>query len=292
MAVHNAIRKRTTGDYVIFVILTFLMLVIAIPFYNTIVISVETSAAYARNPLSLYPAEFSMDNYRFMFKNNAILYGYRNTVFIAAIGLVYGMTISVMMAYAFSRQFPGKKFFFLLMLFTMFFGGGTVPTFLIMKKLKLINKLLGIILMSGVSSFNIIIMKNGFESTPPALEEAALIDGANDLQIFLRVMLPLQKPLLATFSLFTIVSYWNSWYWPLLLLNSPTKQTLQVVLRAIVNDASQATEVASSGSATAQTFSQGVKMAAVMITMGPIMIVYPFLQKYFNKGVMVGAIKM
>ena len=105
-------------------------------------------------------------------------------------------------------------------------------------------------------------------------------------------MLPLQKPLLATFSLFTIVSYWNSWYWPLLLLNSPTKQTLQVVLRAIVNDASQATEVASSGSATAQTFSQGVKMAAVMITMGPIMIVYPFLQKYFNKGVMVGAIKM
>ena len=133
--------------------------------------------------------------------------------------------------------------------------------------------------------------KSGFEQTPVDLEDAAKIDGANDLVIFLRVMLPLQGPLLATFTLFTAVAYWNEWFWSMLLINSASKMTLQTVLRSIVAEAAAAADV-STGEADLDVFSQGVKMAAVMMAMVPIMCFYPFLQKYFVKGVMVGSVKM
>ena len=202
------------------------------------------------------------------------------------------MSVSVMMAYAFSRrQYPGKRLFFLLMMFTMFFSGGMIPTYLQMKSLGLIDSRWGIILFVGVSSYNIVVLKSGFEQTPPDLEEAAKIDGANDLVIFFSVMLPLQGPLLATFTLFTAVAYWNEWFWSMLLINSSGKMTLQTVLRSIVAEAAAAADV-STGEADLDVFSQGVKMAAVMMAMVPIMCFYPFLQKYFVKGVMVGSIKM
>ena len=206
-------------------------------------------------------------------------------------GTALSMAASVMMAYAFSRKFPGKKLIFLLMMFTMFFSGGMIPTYLQMKALKLIDSRWGIILFVGVSTYNIVILKSGFEQTPIDLEDAAKIDGANDLIIFFRVMLPLQGPLLATFTLFTAVAYWNEWFWSMLLINSASKMTLQTVLRSIVAEASAAADV-STGEADLDVFSQGVKMAAVMMAMVPIMCFYPFLQKYFVKGVMVGSVKM
>jgi len=294
MKISNAIKRRTSGDYVIFLILTVLTLIIAVPFYCAVVISLETSAAYARNPAALFPGEFTLENYAYLFKGGAIWSGYANTLFIAGFGLIWGMGVSVMMAYAFSREgLPGKKLFFIYMLFTMFFGGGLVPTYLLMKDLGFINSRWGIILMGGVSAYNIIIMKGGFESTPASLTEAALLDGANDLQIFFHVMLPLQKPLLATFSLFTVVGYWNSWYWPMILLNKANTQPLQLVLRSICNQfADMAMTTSTSSMISENSFAQGLKMAAVIVTMLPVMLVYPFLQKHFAKGVLVGAIKM
>ena len=293
MKATGSLKRRTTGDYVIFLILTIIALVIAVPFYCAVVISLETSAAYARNPAALFPVEFTLENYAFLFKGGAIWSGYANTLFIAGFGLIWGMGVSVMMAYAFSREgLPGKKIFFLYMLFTMFFGGGLVPTYLLMKNLGFINSRWGIILMSGVSAYNIIIMKGGFESTPASLTEAALLDGANDLQIFFHVMLPLQKSLLATFSLFTVVGYWNSWYWPMILLNKANTQPLQLVLRSICNQAADVAMSSASSMLSENTFAQGLKMAAVIATMLPVMLVYPFLQKHFAKGVLVGAIKM
>lgn len=142
-----------------------------------------------------------------------------------------------------------------------------------------------------MSAYNIIILKSGFEQTPVELEDAARIDGANDLVIFFHVMLPLQSALLATFTLFTAVGYWNEWFWSMLLINSGDKLTLQPVLRAIVAESS-AFEDMSAGEAGSDVFTQGIKMAAVMMTMLPIMCFYPFLQKYFVKGVLVGSIKM
>ena len=179
----------------------------------------------------------------------------------------------------------------MLMMFTMFFSGGMIPTYLQFKSLGMIDSLWGIVFYAGVSAYNIIILKSGFEQTPVELEDAARIDGANDLIIFLRVMLPLQSALLATFTLFTAVGYWNEWFWSMLLINSGNKLTLQPVLRAVIAESS-AFEDMSAGEAGSDVFTQGIKMAAVMITMLPIMCFYPFLQKYFVKGVLVGSIKM
>jgi putative aldouronate transport system permease protein len=173
----------------------------------------------------------------------------------------------------------------------MLFSGGMVPTYLLLKNMGLVDKRFSIILLLGVSTYNIIILKSGFEQTPVSLSEAAKIDGANELVIFLRIMLPLQSALLATFTLFTAVAYWNEWFWSMLMINSSGKMTLQTVLRSIVSEASADADIAS-GEAGLDVFSQGVKTAAVMMTMVPIMCFYPFLQKYFVKGVMVGSIKM
>ena len=264
---------------------------ILLPFYNAVVISLETNRAYALHPVSLYPAEFSLKNYQYLIDKGQLGIGFQNTVLITIAGTILSMAASVMMAYAFSRKFPGKKLIFLLMMFTMFFSGGMIPTYLQMKALKLIDSRWGIILFVGVSTYNIVILKSGFEQTPVDLEDAAKIDGANDLVIFLRVMLPLQGPLLATFTLFTAVAYWNEWFWSMLLINSAAKMTLQTVLRSIVAEAAAAADV-STGEADLDVFSQGVKMAAVMMAMVPIMCFDPFLQKYFVKGVMVGSVKM
>lgn len=293
MARTHKLKSKTTGDYVIFIIMTLLAIIVALPFYLSIVISFETGSAYALNPAALWPGEFTLENYKYLLSTGALGTGYANTLFISGVGLVYAMTTMILMAYAFSRPaFPGKKFFFLYMLFTMFFGGGLVPMYLLMKNLKLTNTLWGIILMGGVSAYNIIIMKGGFESVPSSLSEAATIDGANDFQTFFHVMLPLQLPLIATFSLFTIVGYWNSWYWPSLLLNKQHLMPLQLVLRSVVNTAAHLEEVSASSDSADRMFSDGLKMAAVVATMLPIMCVYPFLQKYFAKGVLVGSIKM
>ena len=167
-----------------------------------------------------------------------------------------------------------------------------IPTYLLIKNLNLLNTHAAIILINLASVYNIIIMKNGFEGIPRDLQEAAMIDGANDLKIFTRVMLPLQKPLIATFSLFTVVSFWNIWYWPMLVLNRSELVTLQLFLRTILASASSASESMASEEFSAMVFSQGIQMASVLIVILPIMAVYPFLQKYFVKGMMVGAVKM
>ena len=288
----SRLRRPTGWDAVIVVALTLIAILIFLPFYNAVVISLETNRAYALNPVSMYPVEFTLRNYEHLIEKGQIGIGYKNTVFITFIGTALSMFAMVAMAYAFSRKrFPGKKFFFLLMMFTMFFSGGMIPTYLQFKNLGLINSVWAVILYSGVSAYNIITLQNGFEQTPPELEEAAKIDGANDLVIFLRVELPLQGALLATFTLFTAVGYWNEWFWSTLLINSGSKMTLQVVLKAIVAE-SAALEDVSTGEAGMDAFAQGIKMAAVMLTMVPIMCLYPFLQKYFVKGVLVGSVKM
>lgn len=286
-------RKRwTLGDVIVTTLLTLFALIIFFPFYNSVVISLETNRAFALYPVSLYPMEFTLNNYQHLIEKGQVAIGYGNTIYVTVLGTAISMMSMVMMAYVFSRKaFPFKKLLFLLVMFTMFFSGGMIPTYLQFKNLGLIDNLWGIILFSGISTYNIIILKSGFEQTPVELEEAAKIDGANDLTIFFRVMLPLQSALLATFTLFTAVGYWNEWFWSTLLINTGNKQTLQPILRAIVAE-STAYEDMSAGEAGADVFTQGIKMAAVMMTMLPIMCFYPFLQKYFVKGVLVGSIKM
>lgn len=284
-------KKVEAMDIIAFVFLTVFALLIFYPFYNAVVSSLMSSQEYTLTPVTLFPQKIILDNYEYMFSQGMMLTGYFNTIFITVIGLAYGLSISVLTAYAFSRKsFPGKKLLFRLMVFTMYFSGGMVPTYLQIKNLGLINSLWSIILMFGVTPFNIIIIKNGFEQTPDGIEEAAKVDGANDLTTFFRIMLPLQKPIIATFALFIAVAYWNEWFWSLLLLNSQKKMTLQLVLRAIINEEDAQGRISAAVAET--TFSQGIKMAAVIATMLPVMCVYPFIQKHFTKGIMLGAVKM
>jgi len=285
-------KKRLEAmDIVALTLMTILTLCILIPFYNSIIISFSSIGSYLRNPFAFWPSEGTMENYTIVLKNGTIFTSYKNTILITVVGTVLTMSVSVAAAFVFSRKaFPGKKLFFLLMLFTMFFSGGTIPTYLIIKQLGMIDHRMTIILMCGISTFNIIVMKNGFEQVPDALEEAARIDGANDLQIFFQVLLPLQTAQIATFTLFTAVAYWNEWFWSMLVLNSSGKMTLMNYLRAIVMEASGVMED-TAADVEVNSFTMGIKMATVVLTMLPIMCVYPFLQKYFVKGVMVGALK-
>ncbi len=284
--------RFTAGDVLVTAALTLLVLTIVYPFYNAIVVSLISPAEYAMTSGLLYPHEPIFDSYLHLFRGKGLWNGYASSAMITGLGTVYGMSISTLAAYAFSRKnYPGKRLLFSLMLFTMFFGGGMIPTYLLIKNLGLINSRAAIILMMGVSPFNIIVMKTGFEQTPESLEEAARIDGANELTIFWRVMLPLQLPIIATFTLFTAVAYWNEWFWSTLIINSGSRIPLQVFLRGIVSSAALEGDISSS-SVEERLFTQGVKMAAMVATMLPVMVIYPFLQRYFVKGVMIGAVKM
>jgi len=288
------IKKLSSVDIIAAVGLTVGMLLIFIPFWNAIVISLQTAKDYSYHPFTLWPHEFTLDNYKSLIgEGETLIRAYGSTIYLTVVGTVVGMAFTTMAAYAFSRKFPGKRFLFKAYLFTMYFGGGLIPTYLLLKNLGLLNTLNATILLSMISVYNIILLKNGFESVPMDLQEAAMIDGGTDMQIFVKVMLPLQKPMIATFSLFTAVGYWNTWYWPMITLTRTDVTVLQLYLKRIIEQATALEQEASSAMiAMQEQFQQGIKMAAVFMVMGPIMIVYPFLQKYFTKGIMVGAVKM
>ncbi len=294
-------KKIETFDIVVMVFLTIFALLICIPFYNMLLTSLATDQKNMTTPALLFlkPSEFSLVNYKYIFDCPILFTGYASTLIIVGGGTVYAMVITILTAYALSRPvFPGRKMFFILItLIPMYFGGGLVPSYLNLRDLGLLNSRLGIILMGGVSCFNIIIIKSSIEQMPESLLEAARIDGANELSLFWKIVLPLQLPIIATFSLFVAVGFWNEWFWPMMILDRSSQWPLPLVLRAIVNASASffnnnASASLSSYMRLSEVSGVGTQMATLFMTIAPIMIVYPFLQKYFVKGVLVGAIKM
>lgn len=292
-------RKRWHFDmftFVSIVIATMFMLLIIIPFWNVIVISFTKSSEFIRSNFLIFPTDSTLDSYKMILGNDRrILIGYRTTLQILLLGLPINMLLTILTSYGLSRpKFPGKKFFMFFVLFTMFFSGGIIPLYLLVKEMSLSNTLWSVILPSAINTFYMIIMRNYFLSLPPALEEAAKIDGASDLKILFRVCLPLAAPIIATIALFYAVDRWNEWFNAMIFIRNSEMTPLQLVLRSIVIESQMAADAAkiSVGAAQSQNqFALGVKMAAVFISMVPIMLVYPFLQKYFVKGVLIGAIK-
>lgn len=285
-------KKISSFDILVFAILTLLVIVLIVPFWSIIVTSFSTNEAYIRQPFSLWPGEFTWANYVNVFaRGKGLIIAYKNTIIVSAIGTLVGMAFMTMAAYALSRSFPGKRFIFMYFLFAMFFGGGTIPTYLNMRNLRLNNSLAGVIMLTLCHVGYVIIIMKGFEGIPKELEESALIDGATQVQTFYKVMLPLNKPVIATYSLFTFVDFWNSWYWPTLLITDSKKNLLQVYLRSIIGTVNiLQSDAGNVGSG--QTFAIGVQMASVFAIILPIMLIYPFIQKYFVKGIMVGSVKM
>ena len=280
-------------DAIILIILLIWALLIVIPFINVIAISFATPQEYLDSKLLLFPTQPTLSNYKTLFADGRILVGYRTTLTILLIGVPLNMFLTTSVAYALSRgSFPLKKFFLYAILFTMLFNGGIVPLYLLMMELDLTNNIWSVILAYGVNTFYMIIVRTYFQSLPDSLIESARLDGAGEWTILFRIILPLSMPIIATVTLFYSVDRWNEWFNAMIFLRSNDMIPLQLVLRSMVLEATASkTMTASSAAITGSMFSDGLKMAAVIVTMLPIMCVFPFLQKYFVKGILIGAVK-
>ena len=292
------VQKRSAGEIVfdVFNVLYMLLLVFITlyPLYYVAMCSISDSGQLmGSRGMMLLPKGFSLAAYQAVFSNPNILSGYRTTLIV----VVFGTAISVMMtaiaAFLITRkQFAIRKVMAYMMVFTMFFTGGMIPTYLMVYKwLHLGNTLWALILPTAISTYNMIIMKSNFESLPDSLEEAAKIDGANDITVLFRIILPLSLPIIAVMILFYGVAQWNSWFQAMLYIRDRSKYPLQLILREVLlmNDTSGMGATAAAGDQ--YMLGESIKYATIMVATVPILFVYPFIQKYFVKGIMVGAVK-
>ena len=278
-------------NYSLFVLISLLMV---FPLWNVIVISLTDYQDYVANPLMIFPKEVTMEAYDYIFANDDLLTALKVTVTVTLTGTLGSMLFSVAGAYALSKKkMPGRNLFLTLILITMFFNGGIVPNFLLIKDIGLYDTIGAMIFPTMINTWYLIIMKNYFTGLPEALEESARIDGANDITILLRIILPISMPIIATFTLFYGVDRWNEWWNAMMYINDTRKYPLQLILRnLIVKNFSSASMATAYAQDSAQFVAkENIKMATAVVAIVPITVVYPFLQKYFAKGVMVGAIK-
>lgn len=245
------------------------------------------------NKLTIVPQGFELSNYTRVFGNPDIGVGFQNALFRTIVGTIVNLVFSILAAYPLSkRYFPHKAIWTGFIIFTMFFSGGLIPGYLTVKRLGLINSMWAMILPGAVNTYNMIIMRNFFMSLPDAVEEAARIDGANDYTVLARVILPMSKPILATVALWSMVGHWNAWFDCLIYITEPAKQVLQVIMRRIVLEGSAQMMNPNAAEFAGQVVNaENIKAATIVVATVPIVMVYPFLQKYFVKGIMVGSLK-
>lgn len=283
-------RAFTIFNYLFFAIVALLMI---LPFWHVIMVSFSGVNEAQRGGLFLYPKGWNLNTYNTVFRNPMIYTGFATTLMVTVSGTLIGVMVSALLAYALSkRHLRGGKLLMVLVLFTMVFNGGMIPNYMLIKSLGLIDNRLALVLPGLISAYNVIIMKSYFETIPDAYDESAKIDGANDLMIFFRIILPLSGAMLATVALFIAVGYWNDYFSSVLYINSTSKWSLQAVLRNMLTNTAGAMAQAGVTVNVVQTISATtVKAGSIVVATVPILIVYPFLQKYFVKGVQIGGVK-
>lgn len=274
-----------------YTLLAIIALVTVLPFLHVVAGSFTTSAEMAVKKFILFPTIWSFDAYKFIFSTNTIFRAMGVSVGITAFGTMFSMLLTALMAYGLARRdLDGRRGIMFLVVFTMLFSGGLIPTFLVVRELGMIDSYLALVIPSSISAFNLIIMRNFFQNIPEGLEESAKIDGCSDFGILFRIVLPLSMPAIATLSLFYAVTYWNTYLSAILYLNDSLKWPIQVLLRQIVVLAS-GMDYSSDLDSTVPPPDQTIKMAVIVVATLPILLVYPFLQKHFAKGAMLGSIK-
>lgn len=293
--------KLGTGDKIFTVLnYTFMILLsftILFPFWRIVMLSLNEGIDSMRGGIYFWPRIFTWDNYKVIFARPDIVNAYEVTIFRTVIGTLLSVFLMSLMAYGLSkRHLRGRRLINVMVLFTMFFSGGLIPTYLLLKDLHLLNSIWVYIIPALYSAWNLILFRTFFQQLPSALEESAKIDGANDLLIYFRLIVPLSMPIFATISLFVAVGHWNDWFSGTVFVRDPKLVPLQTLLMSIIreNDSGRliAGGVANLSSESVKTVtSYSVKMATLVATVLPIIMLYPFLQKYFVKGVMVGSIK-
>ncbi|WP_203579943.1 carbohydrate ABC transporter permease [Microbacterium hibisci] len=260
-----------------------------VPFIYVLAGSFATESELATRSFFLWPETFSLDAYEAILTSPAFLRALVTTIAVTAVGTVVQLMLTATMAYPLSKaNLPGGRIILALVVFTMVFGGGMIPTFLVVKDLGLLNNYWALILPMAINPFSLIIIKNFFQQLPAELEESAKIDGANEMQTLWRIILPLSKPVLATFALFYAVGIWNDFMSPLLYLNDSSMWTLQMFLRQ-VTVATDLSVVEADPSQLPP--AQGIKFAVIIVATLPIILFYPFLQKHFAKGMLIGSVK-
>jgi putative aldouronate transport system permease protein len=289
--------KRSKGEKTFQVFnYVFLSLIIVICFYPVWYVAMasfsNSNLLTQHSGLLFAPAGFSVDAYKKVFQNPMITKGYMNTLFILIVGVIFDLFMTSLGAYFLSRKrVMFKKPIMLFIVFTMFFSGGMIPFYINLKDLHLTNTLWGLIIPFMINTSNLIILRTSFESIPESLIEAAQIDGAGHFRILSTIVLPLSKAMLAVMVLYYGVSIWNSWFWASAILRNREMYPLQIILREILlsNDTSSMT--AGTSAMDTEAIGMTIKYATIMVATIPILCVYPFLQKYFTKGTMVGAVK-
>jgi putative aldouronate transport system permease protein len=294
--------RRSLGSLSFDVLNILFMLVMSVimlfPFLHVLAVSFSSTDPIMRGDVTIYPINFNIKGYIYILKDPLVLVGYRNTVLYAVGGTIIMLVVTSMMAYALSDpSFLAKRAMAVYLTITMVASGGLIPTFLLMKSLGLLNTYWVMVVPACISAWNTFIFRTFFQSISPDLREAAVMEGANDIRVLVMVILPLSKALLATFTLFSIVGYWNSWFDALIYLSDDRKQPIQMLLRRyllmdwwLANGMIVSREIQNM-LRQRNIHPKNLQMAVVTLTMFPIAVIYPYLQKYFVKGVMLGSIK-
>ncbi len=270
--------------------LLFVIVVMIYPFLHMMAVSFSDNIYVLKGEVSIFPRGFTTKVYQAVFQDSRILVGYKNTIIYTVLGTFISISITSAGAYAMCKKrmvFHG--FFNKMILFTMFFSGGMIPTYLTVQQLGILDTMWAIVLPSCVSAWNFILMRSFFDAFPTEIEESGKMDGLNDIQIFVKFVLPLSKAILATISLFYAVALWNAYFYPFIYMTTPDKLPLQVILRELLAAGTNNIEAGNVGDGAI--VEDSLKYATILVSVVPIIAIYPFVQKYFVKGVMVGSVK-
>lgn len=294
----NKIVKSTEDrmfSILVWTILSLTLFIVIYPLWFVVIASFSDPLAVFGGKVWLYPVGFSYDAYKLVWKNQDIWMGYQNTILYTIIGTAINIAMTMTAAYALSRKkMFGRKYIMFFILFTMFFSGGLVPTYLLVKQLGLYNTFVIMVILNAVVVYNLVVARTYLENTiSEELFESAYIDGCTDIKIFFKIVLPLSTPIIAVLILFYAVSHWNQYFNALIYLQDRSKAPLQIILREILlaNMSSDMTMAASETDLSKFFISESLKFAVIIVSSVPMIVLYPFLQKFFVKGIMVGALK-
>lgn len=289
--------KLSLGDAAINLMLLLLFAITFFPFWDILVLSLNDATDSLKGGLMLWPRVFSLDSYKAVFSNKELLSSFRVTLSRTVLGVPLNLLCNTSLAFVLSsRTLPGKKFINLFFVVTMYFSGGLIPTYMVIKSFGLLDNFLVFLLPGAYNVYWMILIRTYIDNIPSSLFEAAKLDGANDIHVFFKVVIPSCIPVLATIALFSAIGHWNAWYDSYIYTNSPQLTTLSSVLVRILNqyqtgDMLNAAQQMAASAKKIPVSSESIRMATTMVVTLPIVIVYPFVQKYFIKGIMIGSIK-
>ena len=282
-----------TSDIVLVIITALIMLIIAYPLYYIVVASISDPYDVYAGKTFLLPSKFTLEGYQMVFKNSSLFNGFLHSVLYTVVGTLFSVAMVYLTAYPLSRKaMPGRKWISIFFIITMYFGGGLIPTYLVVRDTGLLNNMWALFLPGGVAMGNVIIVRNFFENNiPKELYEAAEIDGADNFTTFFRIVVPLSRSIMAVIVVFSMVAYWNDWFTSLIYLQK-SQYPFPLVLRGILITSEAMTAMTGGMSyAESNRISELVKFASMIVAAAPMLIIYPFVQKYFEQGFMSGAVK-